>query len=504
MPQPLEAPPELLRVATAGSVDDGKSTLIGRLLHDTKSILEDQLEAVQRTSVERGDGRLDLALLTDGLRAEREQGITIDVAYRFFATARRSFILADTPGHVRYTRNMVTGASTADLALVLIDARQGVLEQSRRHAFIASLLRVPHVVAVVNKMDLVDFDEDDVPAHRRRLPRLRAPDGRRRRRRRSRSPRCTATTSSSAPRRWTGTTGRRCCATSRRSTSPRTASSTRTCGCRCSTSSARTTTPTTTTAATRAAWRAGRCASATTSSSSPAARGRGSPASTRSTAPLDEAGPAMSVTVRLADDLDVSRGQVSRAPCAPPVVARELVADVCWLDEQALLPGGRYLLKAATRTHPRDGRRARARHRRRHARSATPPRPRWPQRHRPPAPAHRGAAGAGPVRREPHDRRVHPHRRARRTHGRGRHGRRGDRAPSSRRPVRGARTSCATSARSSRASSAGPRSAARGGTVWLTGLPSSGKSTIASALEALLVGRAAPPTCSTATRCATA
>ena len=157
---PLDAPPELLRVATAGSVDDGKSTLIGRLLHDSKSILEDQLEAVQRTSVERGDGRLDLALLTDGLRAEREQGITIDVAYRFFATSQRSFILADTPGHVRYTRNMVTGASTADLALVLIDARQGVLEQSRRHAFIASLLRVTHVVAVVNKMDLVDFDED--------------------------------------------------------------------------------------------------------------------------------------------------------------------------------------------------------------------------------------------------------------------------------------------------------------------------------------------------------
>ena len=175
--------PELLRVTTAGSVDDGKSTLIGRLLHDTKSILEDQLEAVQRTSVERGDGRLDLALLTDGLRAEREQGITIDVAYRFFATSRRSFILADTPGHVRYTRNMVTGASTADLALVLIDARQGVLEQSRRHAFIASLLRVPHIVAVVNKMDLVDFDEDTFLRDRRRLPRVRAPHGRRRRRR---------------------------------------------------------------------------------------------------------------------------------------------------------------------------------------------------------------------------------------------------------------------------------------------------------------------------------
>jgi bifunctional enzyme CysN/CysC len=157
---PLDAPPELLRVATAGSVDDGKSTLIGRLLHDTKSILDDQLDAVEVTSRERGDGRLDLALVTDGLRAEREQGITIDVAYRFFTTPRRSFILADTPGHVRYTRNMVTGASTADVALVLIDARQGVVEQSKRHVFLASLLQVPHLVACVNKMDLVDWDKD--------------------------------------------------------------------------------------------------------------------------------------------------------------------------------------------------------------------------------------------------------------------------------------------------------------------------------------------------------
>ncbi len=149
---------ELLRVATAGSVDDGKSTLIGRLLFDTKSLFSDQLAAVERTSRERGDGYVDLALLTDGLRAEREQGITIDVAYRYFATPKRSFILADTPGHVQYTRNMVTGASTADLALLLVDARKGVLQQTRRHAFLASLLRVPHLVLCVNKMDLVDFD----------------------------------------------------------------------------------------------------------------------------------------------------------------------------------------------------------------------------------------------------------------------------------------------------------------------------------------------------------
>jgi bifunctional enzyme CysN/CysC len=151
----------LLRLATAGSVDDGKSTLIGRLLFDSKALFEDQLEQIAEASRRRhgDDGTVDLALLTDGLRAEREQGITIDVAYRYFATPKRTFIIADTPGHVRYTRNMVTGASTADLAIVLIDARNGVVQQSRRHAFISSLLRIPHLVVCVNKMDLVDFDE---------------------------------------------------------------------------------------------------------------------------------------------------------------------------------------------------------------------------------------------------------------------------------------------------------------------------------------------------------
>ncbi|MGY1837737.1 MULTISPECIES: sulfate adenylyltransferase subunit 1 [unclassified Modestobacter] len=147
---------DILRIATAGSVDDGKSTLIGRLLYDSKAVFEDQYAAIERAS--RGD-YVDLALLTDGLRAEREQGITIDVAYRYFTTPRRTFILADTPGHVQYTRNMVTGASTADLAIVLVDARKGMVEQSRRHAFLASLLRVPHLVVAVNKMDLVDWSE---------------------------------------------------------------------------------------------------------------------------------------------------------------------------------------------------------------------------------------------------------------------------------------------------------------------------------------------------------
>ena len=151
---------DLLRFSTAGSVDDGKSTLIGRLLYDTKTLFDDQLAAVERTSAARGDEHTDLALVTDGLRAEREQGITIDVAYRYFATPHRTFVIADTPGHIQYTRNMVTGASTADLAIILVDARKGLVEQSRRHAFLVSLLRVPHIVVAVNKMDLVDYAQD--------------------------------------------------------------------------------------------------------------------------------------------------------------------------------------------------------------------------------------------------------------------------------------------------------------------------------------------------------
>ncbi|MCU1658258.1 MAG: sulfate adenylyltransferase [Pseudonocardiales bacterium] len=153
-------PGQLLRVVTAGSVDDGKSTLVGRLLHDAKAVLTDQLSAVEVASERRGYDGADLALLVDGLRAEREQGITIDVAYRYFATAKRSFVLADTPGHVQYTRNTVTGASTADVAVILVDARSGVVEQTRRHAAVATLLRVEHVVLAVNKMDLVDYAED--------------------------------------------------------------------------------------------------------------------------------------------------------------------------------------------------------------------------------------------------------------------------------------------------------------------------------------------------------
>lgn len=151
---------DLLRFTTAGSVDDGKSTLIGRLFHDTKSIFEDQLEAIERSSKQRGDENINLALLTDGLRAEREQGITIDVAYRYFATPKRKFIIADTPGHIQYTRNMVTGASTANLALILVDARNGVIEQTKRHTFIADLLGIKHVAVCINKMDLVDYQQE--------------------------------------------------------------------------------------------------------------------------------------------------------------------------------------------------------------------------------------------------------------------------------------------------------------------------------------------------------
>src|SRR5512142_1962410 len=161
-PAPLAAhqhPVDILRLNTCGSVDDGKSTLIGRLLYDSKSIMADQLEHIEETSARRGDGYVNLALLTDGLRAEREQGITIDVAYRSFVTPRRRFQLADAPGHVQYTRNMVTGASTAELAIVLLDARKGVVEQTRRHAYVVTTLGIPHVVVAVNKMDLVEFSE---------------------------------------------------------------------------------------------------------------------------------------------------------------------------------------------------------------------------------------------------------------------------------------------------------------------------------------------------------
>ena len=159
----------MLRFTTAGSVDDGKSTLIGRLLHDSKSVYEDQLASVRKSRINRSTGAVDFSLLTDGLRAEREQGITIDVAYRYFETPRRKFIIADTPGHEQYTRNMATGASTADLAVILIDATKGVLPQTRRHAYIASLLGIPNVLVAINKMDLVELQRGSIPAAAKRF-----------------------------------------------------------------------------------------------------------------------------------------------------------------------------------------------------------------------------------------------------------------------------------------------------------------------------------------------
>ena len=346
---PLDAPPELLRVVTAGSVDDGKSTLIGRLLHDTKSILDDQLDHVELTSRERGDGRLDLALLTDGLRAEREQGITIDVAYRFFTTPKRSFILADTPGHVRYTRNMVTGASTADVALVLIDARQGLVEQSKRHAFIASLLHVPHLVACVNKMDLVDWDQDvfdaimaDLAAYGRRLalPELHgipisALNGDN-----------VVNRSDSAP--WYDgpplleyleaidvAADRQVFDEARLPVQ----------------------------------WvvrphddahhdyrgHAGQLVAGALHVGDEVVvlpdGGRTKIARLDTfDGPVEEAFAPMSVTALLEDDLDVARGDVLCAADAPAQVARDLHADVCWLGEQPARPSGRYLVKHTTRT----------------------------------------------------------------------------------------------------------------------------------------------------------
>ena len=227
---------DLVRVCTMGSVDDGKSTLIGRLLHDTHSLPDDQIEAVRLASAKNGSGlAFDYSLVTDGLKAEREQGITIDVAYRYFSTPKRAFIVADVPGHEQYTRNMATGASTAHLALLLVDATRGVLPQTRRHAFIASLLGIPRLVVAVNKMDLVDYAESDLRGHRRRLPRVRRPPrsarsaagaGGRARRRQPRHPR--------HRRRCRGTPASRCSRSSSRSTSAATATWW-TCGCPCST-----------------------------------------------------------------------------------------------------------------------------------------------------------------------------------------------------------------------------------------------------------------------------
>jgi sulfate adenylyltransferase large subunit len=335
---------ELLRLVTCGSVDDGKSTLIGRLLYDTKQIFVDQMEHIEETSKRRGDAYVNLALLTDGLRAEREQGITIDVAYRSFVTPHRRFQLADAPGHVQYTRNMVTGASTADCAVILVDARNGVVEQTRRHAYITTILRVPHITVAVNKMDLVDWSEERYDEIVRDLETLgladlhvipmsalqgdnvvdgsenmpwyeglpllehlesielafdRNLDARR------------------FPVQWVirpmsdehhdyrGYAG----------------------------------------TVAGGVWRAGDDVVVLPSG----LRSRVEAVETAD-GPLGEAVPPQSVTIRLADDVDVSRGNLLADPDRPPVVARELVARVCWMSDRTLEPGAKLAVKHTTRS----------------------------------------------------------------------------------------------------------------------------------------------------------
>src|SRR5262245_16972045 len=339
---------ELLRLVTAGSVDDGKSTLIGRLLYDTKQILADQMEHIEVTSERRGDGYVNLALLTDGLRAEREQGITIDVAYRSFVTPQRRFQLADAPGHVQYTRNMVTGASTADVAVVLLDARKGVVEQTRRHSYIAATLGIPHLVFAVNKMDLVDYDERRFTEIAAELQTLAGQLG--------------VSDEIAIP----------MCALHGDNVVERSAAADWYAG------------PTLLEHLEQVeiagdhnlehrrfpvqwvirpmsdehhdyrgyagqvaggVWRAGEDVVVL-----PAGLRSRVLAVEQADGPLDLAAPGLSVTIRLEDDLDVSRGDLLCDPDQPPVSARKLVATVCWMSDKPLVPGARLGIKQTTRS----------------------------------------------------------------------------------------------------------------------------------------------------------
>jgi sulfate adenylyltransferase large subunit len=354
---------DLLRFTTAGSVDDGKSTLIGRLLYDSKQIFEDQLAHVAQASERRGgEGALDLALLTDGLRAEREQGITIDVAYRYFATAKRRFIIADCPGHQQYTRNMATGASTADLAVILLDARKGVLEQSKRHAFISALLGIPHLVVAVNKMDLVDysqarFDElalefagfarklgdrasttyipmsalegDNVVERSKRMPWYDSPPLLELLEEVEVAYDHPHETPARFPVQWV--------------VRPASSANGPASGANDLASSTND-------------YRgyAGQLASGALRKGDellvlPSGGRTRIAAIDTYDGELDEAVAPMSLTLRLEDELDVSRGELLCHPEQPPAVARELEADVCWLNERPLRTGGRYLVKHTTR-----------------------------------------------------------------------------------------------------------------------------------------------------------
>ncbi|WP_249011023.1 sulfate adenylyltransferase subunit 1 [Conexibacter sp. DBS9H8] len=352
---------ELLRIATAGSVDDGKSTLIGRLLHDTKSILEDQLEHVTLTSARRGDGYLNLALLTDGLRAEREQGITIDVAYRYFQTGAaagitradpdgrgRKFIIADTPGHEQYTRNMVTGASTADLSIVLVDARRGVSVQTRRHAYISSLLRIPHLVVAVNKMDLVDYSEAAFTAIVDELTDWAARVG-------------TADLTFIPISALSGDNVVERSAAMPWYDGPPLLSHLEHVVIAADRNLEELRFP--------VQWvvrpnhdafhdyrgYAGQVAGGVLEPGQevivlPSGRRTRVRAIDTFDGPLQVAFPTQSVTVRLEDELDISRGDMLADPDDRPAVVRELEATVCWMAEEPLRAGGRYLIKHTTRT----------------------------------------------------------------------------------------------------------------------------------------------------------
>ncbi|MFI5932792.1 sulfate adenylyltransferase subunit 1 [Actinoplanes sp. NPDC051494] len=340
---------DLLRFATAGSVDDGKSTLIGRLLFDTKTIFADQLEAVEAVSAARGDEYTNLALLTDGLRAEREQGITIDVAYRYFATPRRKFIIADTPGHIQYTRNMVTGASTADLALILVDARKGLVEQSRRHAFLTSLLRVPHLVLCVNKMDLVDWDKavydkiaDEFTSFAAKLDitdltiiPVSALDGDN-----------IATRSEKTP--WYEGPSLLHHLEHVHIASDRNLVDVRF-------PVQYVIRPQSTTVTDYRGY-AGQVASGVLKPGDdvlvlPSGLTTKIAAIDTADGPVDEAFPPMSVTVRLDDEIDISRGDMLCRPNNAPAVAQDIEAMICWMDETApLRVGAKYTIKHTTRT----------------------------------------------------------------------------------------------------------------------------------------------------------
>jgi bifunctional enzyme CysN/CysC len=340
---------DLLRFATAGSVDDGKSTLIGRLLFDTKSLFTDQLEAVEAVSAARGDEYTNLALLTDGLRAEREQGITIDVAYRYFATPRRKFIIADTPGHIQYTRNMVTGASTADLALILVDARKGLVEQSRRHAFLCSLLRVPHLVLCVNKMDLVDWDQavyekiaDEFTSFAAKLD---APDL-------TVIP-ISALNGDNIASRSDKTPWYEGPSLLHHLEHVHIASDRNLVDVRFPVQYV--IRPQSTTVTDYRGY-AGQVASGVLKPGDEVMvlpSGFTSTIASIDTAdgPVDEAFPPMSVTVRLADELDISRGDMICRPHNAPAVAQDVEAMICWMDEsQPLRVGSKYTIKHTTRT----------------------------------------------------------------------------------------------------------------------------------------------------------